>query len=91
MNAPRGETRINVEGRPYRLCLTLGGLAALETAFACASLSELTVRLKSLSAQEMRRVLAILVDQDLGESAFDSVSPGEAARAIGEAFRAALE
>lgn len=90
MNAPRGEAQINVEGTRHRLCLTLGGLAALETAFACASLSELTVRLKSLSAQEMRRVLSILVDQDLGESAFDNVSPADAARAIGEAFCAAL-
>lgn len=90
MNAPRGETEIVIDGTRYHLCLTLGGLAALETAFACASLPELTVRLKRLSAKEMLRVLAILVDEDLSESAIESVPPGEAVRAIGEAFHAAL-
>ena len=90
MNAPRGETEISIDGAQYRLCLTLGGLSALEAAVACASLSELTVRLKRLSAKEMQSVLAILVDQDIDERVFDAVPPGEAARAIGEAFRAAL-
>jgi len=90
MNAPRGEIAITINETEYTLSLTLGGLAELETAFGCASLSELTVRLKRLSAKEMQRVLAILSDESVGNNAFERVSPREAARAIGEAFRAAL-
>ena len=90
MNAPRGETEIDIDGVSYRLCLTLGGLAELEAAFACASLSELVARLKRLSALEMRCVLRILLAENLEEERLSAVPPGVAARAIGEAFRAAL-
>ncbi|MCG8442231.1 MAG: gene transfer agent family protein, partial [Caulobacterales bacterium] len=32
VNAPRGETSLVIDGRPRRLCLTLGALAEIETA-----------------------------------------------------------
>lgn len=90
MNQARGETEIEIGGVHHRLCLTLGALADLETAFGCASLTELQTRLRQLSAHEMKRVLEILLVGDAAKAPLNDVSPGEAARAIGEAFHAAL-
>ncbi len=90
MNASRGECVLMVEGKPIVLCLTLGALAELEHAFGCATLAELQVRLKRLSASEVKRVLEILIKGKVTETLLDRVSPGEAARAIAEAFHAAM-
>lgn len=95
MNRVRGEVSLIINGRAHQLCLTLGALAELETAFGCQSLAELQVRLRSLSAAELVCVLAILLKAG-GETAVAArlsdlpVSPAEAARAVAEAFRAAL-
>ena len=90
MNQARGETEIEIVGVHHRLWLTLGALADLETAFGCTSLTELQTRLRQLSAHEMKRVLEILLVGDAAKAPLNDVSPGEAARAIGEAFHAAL-
>lgn len=90
MNAARGETILIVDGQRRTLCLTLRALAELETAFGCASLSELQMRLKCLSAQELMTVLEILLRAGGATCGVDNVSPGEAAKAVAEAFHAAL-
>ena len=88
MNGVRGEVALSIGGVSETLCLTLGALAEIETAFRCRSLGELQVRLKRLSAPEIIILLKILVGKpDLDVSA---VSPGEAASAIAKAFHAAL-
>ncbi|MFN3212290.1 MAG: GTA-gp10 family protein [Henriciella sp.] len=90
MNRARGEVEIQIDGNPHALCLTLGGLAELEAEFACESLADLQSKLSNLSAHGMRRVLEILlVDREAGIE-LSHVSPGAAARAIGDAFHAAL-
>ena len=95
MNAARGEVSIEIDGKPRRLCLTLGALAEIETALGCHKLQELQARLRALSANDMVSVLAILL-RGGGESEVAAsleraaVEPGSAARAIAEAFRVAL-
>lgn len=95
MNRARGEVAIEIDGKRHRLCLTLGALAELETAFGCRSLSELQTRLRTLSAGELSTVLAILLraggEADAaGKLAGAALSPLAAATAIAEAFHAAL-
>lgn len=93
MNGARGEVALLIDGVERRLCLTLGALAEIETAFGCRSMSELQVRLKRLSATELTTVICALLrgggerDTDMRVS---DLSPGEAAKAVAEAFRAAL-
>ncbi len=95
MNGARGEVSIEIDGKLRRLCLTLGALAEIETEFGCHTLQELQARLRALSANDMVRVLAILL-RGGGESEVAAslevaaVEPGSAARAISEAFRVAL-
>ncbi|MCR9079635.1 MAG: gene transfer agent family protein [Hyphomonadaceae bacterium] len=90
MNAARGETVLTVDGAEVPLCLTLGGLAELEHAFGCQSLTDLQLRLKHLSATELTKVLAILAKGAGAKIAMERVAPLEAARAIADAFHAAL-
>lgn len=96
MNGPRGEVSVLIDGVPRRLCLTLGALAEIETAFGCKSLGELQARMSKLSASEVMSVLASLLraggESDIAAGlARAQVGAGAAARAIAEAFRAALD
>ena len=50
MNGARGEVTLCIDGCEHTLCLTLGALAEIETAFGCSSLSELQARMRRLSA-----------------------------------------
>jgi hypothetical protein len=93
VNAARGEVSALLAGRPHRLCLTLGALAEMETAFdrPGAALGE---RLKTLSAQDMLTVLAALLrgggEAAAAEALADmAVDPREAAEAVAAAFTAA--
>jgi len=89
-NAARGEVVARLAGRERRLCLTLGALAELETAFGAEGWADLAGRLRGLSAGDLTRVLAALLrgaGEDPGDLA--AVTPGEAARAVAEAFIAA--
>lgn len=75
-NARRGEISARLDGRDYRLCLTLGALAELETALGAADLVALGERFSSgrLSAKDMIAVIGaglrgggnMLSDTDVG-------------------------
>ena len=58
-NARRGEITAELDGTRVRLCLTLGALAELESAFAAEDLSALVTRFSTgkLSARDMARVI----------------------------------
>ena len=59
VNRRRGEVAAQLDGRDYRLCLTLGALAELEDAFASSDLGALVKRFSSgrLSATDMVRII----------------------------------
>lgn len=89
-NGARGEVEAMLAGRPRRLCLTLGALAELETAFAADGWADLAGRLRVLSAKDLTTVLAALLrggGEDPGD--LTGVALDEAARAIAAAFTAA--
>lgn len=90
MNPIRGDVSIEIDGEARALCLTLGALAELEATFACDSLNDLQLRLKRLSASELGTVLQILLRAGGSSDTIDTVRPGDAARAVAEAFHAAL-
>ena len=89
-NRARGEVVAVLAGRERRLCLTLGALAELETAFAAESWEALAQRQRGLSAGDLTTVLAALL-RGGGEAPGDlsAVELGEAARAVAAAFTAA--
>ncbi len=59
-NARRGEVCATLDGKEYRLCLTLGALAELETALGAGDLVSLGERFSTgrLSAKDMIAVIA---------------------------------
>jgi hypothetical protein len=59
-NARRGEISATLDGKAYRLCLTLGALAELETALGAGDLVSLGERFSTgrLSAKDMIAVIA---------------------------------
>ncbi|MDQ0454281.1 gene transfer agent family protein [Rhizobium paknamense] len=59
-NRRRGEVEAVIDGERRILCLTLGALAELETAFAAESLAELAARFSSgrLCSRDLMRILA---------------------------------
>ena len=89
-NHARGEVLVSLGGRARRLCLTLGALAELETAFGADGWEALAGRMRGLSAGDLTTVLAALL-RGGGEAVDDlaEVSLGEAARAVAAAFSAA--
>ena len=60
-NRRRGEAAVELGGRRYRLCLTLGGLAELEEAFGAEDVSALTARFATgaLSSRDLLKLLAV--------------------------------
>ena len=89
-NRARGEVAATLAGRSRRLCLTLGALAELETAFAAEGWEVLADRLRGLSAGDLTTVLAALLrggGEDPGD--LSGVALGEAAQAVAAAFTAA--
>ncbi|WEX07732.1 gene transfer agent family protein [Chelativorans sp. AA-79] len=60
VNRRRGEMAARLDGRDYRLCLTLGALAELEAAFAAENLNQLVERFGTgrLSARDMSAIIA---------------------------------
>jgi Phage tail tube protein, GTA-gp10 len=93
-NAARGESVLHVDGRPLILCLTLGALARLETAFCVRTMAELEARLRDLSGSDLLVVVSALIMAD-GESltpdqlAKCHIDPAAAASAIAQAFERA--
>ena len=60
-NGARGEVIATIAGADRRLCLTLGALAELETAFAVTGWEALSDRLRALSPTDLVAVLAALL------------------------------
>ncbi|HYC66935.1 gene transfer agent family protein [Brevundimonas sp.] len=93
-NGARGEIVAVLAGTERRLCLTLGALAAMETALGCDGLDAIAERMRSLSARDLTIVLGALLRgggeritaEDLAVMAID---PREAAEAVARAFTAA--
>ncbi len=87
MNRHRGEVVRTLGGTERRLCLTLGALAEMETAFGLDGWEQLADRLRRLSARDLRTVLsALLCDEGVD---LDGVDFREAAEAVAAAFAAA--
>ncbi len=59
VNRRRGEVAAELDGRPYRLCLTLGALAELEATYAADDLGALVERFSTgrLSARDLIRIV----------------------------------
>ena len=91
VNTARGEVPLEIDGRPQRLCVTLGALAELEGAFDVASLAELGERLAQLTASDLITVLAALSGVNTAELARANIDPKAAAQAVAEAFRVAFD
>lgn len=95
VNGVRGEVVRRLGGVERRLCLTLGALAELETAFGAEGLEALSERLGRLTARDLTTVLAALLRgggetgaaADLGAATADV---REATEAVAATFRAAL-
>ena len=95
-NRARGQVVQPIGGIDRRLCLTLGALAELETAFGLEGWEALSERLRALSAKDMLLVLAALLrgggeDQAAAELSTLPVDFREAALAVAAAFMAAGE
>lgn len=88
-NRRRGEIAAELDGRPFRLCLTLGALAELEAAFAADDLGKLVERFSSgkLSALDMMRIIGAglrgageaVSDEDVGHMSVEGGVAGFAA------------
>jgi hypothetical protein len=94
-NSHRGEVVFEVDGKAHKLCLTLGALASLETAFAASSLNDLSQKFANISAQDLLIVLAILLEAGGASYNVDTLSKANieirsAAIAIAETFQAAF-
>lgn len=94
-NPQRGEVAIEIDGAMRTLCLTLGALAEIEAALGCESLKDLSVRLKSVSARDMIKLLAALL-RGAGHSEIAdqiehlNINPQRALSAILECFGKAV-
>ena len=60
-NKIRGEAALVAGGKQYRLLLTLGALAEIESGLGLADLSEVSARLKQLRAADLAIVAAALL------------------------------
>jgi hypothetical protein len=88
VNKRRGEISAILDGKEYRLCLTLGALAELEAAFEADDLGALVQRFSSgrLSASDLVRVIgaglrgggAEVSDADVGAMRCDDGAAGYA-------------
>ncbi len=93
-NGARGEVIAVLAGEPRRLCLTLGALAELETAFGLEGWEPLAERLRALSPNDLMVTLAALL-RGGGEAAAAEQFPAlpltapEAVEAVARALRAA--
>jgi hypothetical protein len=96
-NRHRGEVDAELGGRTYRLCLTLGALAELESRFEAGDLAGLLERLGSgrLAARDMIRILGAglrgggneIADEEVARFAVAGGASGYA-RIVGELLAA---
>jgi hypothetical protein len=95
-NRARGEVLLEIDGRPRRLCVTLGALAELEAAFDAVSFTDLGERLSQLSASDLILVLSALAAgggeaMSPAELAAAKLDPRAAASAVARAFQVAFD
>lgn len=95
-NRARGEVLLEIDGRPHRLCVTLGAIAELEAAFDVGSIAELGERLGHLTASDLITVLAALTAgggeaASTCELAAAQIDTRMAAHAVAAAFKAAFD
>ncbi len=95
VNAARGEVELIIDGRPCRLCLTLGGLAQLESALGADGPGDVAGKLGALRARDLLLVLEALLagggdPMDAAALGRAVIDPLAAAEAVSEAFRSAL-
>lgn len=93
MSPHPGDAEIVIGGKPYRLRLTLGALAAIEEALGAGDFERLRERLKAPSVCDLLVILHALIEGGGERLALDVLKAGDvefakAARAIGAAFRA---
>lgn len=98
-NRRRGEIEAMIGGERRVLCLSLGGLAELETAFGAESLNDLAARFSTgrLKAADMIRIIGaglrgggnLLSDEDVGEMEIEGGLAG-AARIVAELLLSAF-
>jgi len=91
VNQIRGETVLLMDGKPQVLCLTLGALAEIETALGMSDLSDLSVRLEKISANDVVLLLAALLKgggnaMSIAQIQAARTDPAEVAKAIAKAF-----
>jgi hypothetical protein len=88
-NGVRGEVLVSLGGQTRCLCLTLGALAQLETAFGLNAWSDLGERLVRPSSVDLKIVLRALLDGG-GEAEvdLDRIGVAEAAQAVAEGLAA---
>jgi hypothetical protein len=92
-NAARGEAVLMVDGEPQVLCLTLGALATLESAFDAEGAEALAARLRRLTSADLLTVIAALAsDRTLTVERLKHarIDPAEAASAVARAFELAF-
>jgi hypothetical protein len=97
-NPRRGEVALDLAGRRYTLCLTLGALAELEDAFGVADLPALAERFASgrLSSRDLLALLAValrgggqaLDDNEVAALPLDSGGVEALANALGDLLAA---
>ena len=95
INPMRGDVALALGDRRYRLRLTFGALAEIETGLGVSSLTDLAVRLRALSVADMTTVLCALLrgggeDEAAAQVHALPAKAGVAASAIAAAFREAF-
>jgi Phage tail tube protein, GTA-gp10 len=85
-NTHRGEIEARLDGKTFRLCLTLGALAELEAAFGDSDMLALATRFESgrLSARDCQRIIGAglrgagyeISDDDVGAMSADGGAAG---------------
>lgn len=93
-NIPRGEAALVAGGKSYRLLLTLGALAEIESGLGLSDLSGISPRLKELRAGDLAIVVAALMrggghDISPADVMRLPVDLGALVKAVADAFEAA--
>ena len=94
VNEVRGEVALELGGRQYCLCLTMGALAEIENGLNASSLDELDSRLSVVSASDLVMIIHALLKgggETLTREETSNLPLDIAAMttAVGQAFRAA--
>ncbi|MBL4617066.1 MAG: gene transfer agent family protein [Robiginitomaculum sp.] len=92
-NHIRGETELLINGKVHILCLTLGALAEIEAGLDLGDSSQLSERLKKITAKDVLVLLAALLagggnPVSIQQLRISPLDPEVVAKAIADAFLA---